>query len=319
MFRKQFAPHLVARTVAFLFLAVAASVFAGNSAAATHHIFQWRPFLAPFHSVVLHLPIGFVAIAFILEIYAVRRPSQEIRRVTRLVLFLSLLSGAVTAGLGILRAETGGYEHHAVEVHRNFGISVPLLIAIALLLQKTASRTNASPAWLFGYRAVLGGTLAVVMIAGHLGGNLTHGSRYLVENAPQFVRELVDEVPPAQDASGSDEQQRFYAEKVRPILAAKCLNCHSSEKQKGGYRLDKPELALKGGKSGKIAIKAGDPAESELVRRILLPRDHDDAMPPSGKESLTADQSMTIVNWIRDGAAIPSDQPPTPLVGTFSP
>ena len=53
-----------------------------------HEIFQWRLFLAPFHSVFLHYPIGFVTLAAILEVYHWRRPSAELRGVIALVMLL---------------------------------------------------------------------------------------------------------------------------------------------------------------------------------------------------------------------------------------
>ncbi len=295
--------------LAILVLFTAIPSFAG--AGESSHIFHWRPFLAPFHSVVLHLPIGFIAIAFILEIYSLRFPSEELRRISALVLWLCLLSGGLTAGLGILRAQTGGYEQHAVGLHRNFGMAVPLLIVAALIFQRLASKGI----WKYAYRAVLSGALCAVGIAGHLGGNLTHGANYLVENAPTFVRELIDEAPGAQKTAALEsEQQRYFIEKVQPILSAKCYSCHGSQKQKGDYRLDQPESILKGGKSGDVSVKPGDPGQSHLVRRILLPSENDDAMPPSGKEPLSADEIMTIVTWVKDGAAIPAASVPPPLV-----
>ena len=92
---------------------------------------------------------------------------------------------------------------------------------------------------------------------------------------------------------------------MQPIFATKCYNCHGPEKQKSDYRLDKPELVCKGGKSGKVAIKPFDPIESHLVRLILLPPQHDDVMPPDGKQPLTVEEIMNIVDWIRNGAVVP--------------
>ena len=144
---------------------------------------------------------------------------------------------------------------------------------------------------------------------------MTHGSKYLVENAPEFVRELVDSSPApgvaAATAAGDgatalNEKQRQFVEKVEPILASRCYSCHGAEKQKSGYRLDVPELAVKGGESGKTAIKPGDPLESHLVRLILLPPQHDDVMPPEGKKPLSLEEIMTLVDWIRNGAVFPA-------------
>lgn len=51
-------------------------------------------------------------------------------------------------------------------------------------------------------------------------------------------------------------------------------------------------------------MKAGDAAASELHKRLLLPKDNDDRMPPEG-EPLSADQITAIRNWINEGANWP--------------
>ena len=273
-----------------------------------HKLFQWRPFLAPFHAVVLHFPIGFLTVAGIMEIYRVFRPSAELRRVTVLVLGLGLLTGIVSALFGLMRAGGGGYELKALELHRLFGVAVPFATAVAFALQWFAGRNEAARGWTFAYRGLLAATLTLVTVAGHYGGNLTHGSKYLVENAPEFVRELLEAEPEMEamtDPSTLDAHQRTFVEKVKPLLEAKCIKCHGPEKQKGGYRLDQPELALKGGESGKPAIKPGDPIGSHLVQLILLPPQHDDVMPPEGKEPLALEEIMILLDWIRNGAVFP--------------
>jgi len=280
----------------------------GADLAETHRIFRWRPFLAPFHAVVLHFPIGFLTVAFILEIDRMRRPQDDTRRVIVLVVWLSLLTGIISATLGLLRAGTGDYDPHAVELHRAFGLAIPIFTIVTLVLQRSAYRHESMPGWTYAYRGLLTLTLTLIVVAGHSGGNLTHGSKYLVENAPEFVRELIEDAPVAPEVAGDgarNERERLYTDKVRPIFASKCYSCHGEEKQKSGYRLDQPALSLKGGKSGNIAIKPFDPVESYLVRLILLPPQHDDVMPPEGKEPLTLEEIMTIVDWIRNGAVFP--------------
>jgi hypothetical protein len=91
---------------------------------------------------------------------------------------------------------------------------------------------------------------------------------------------------------------------IRPILTENCFECHGPDNgaRKGGLRLDQREAALKGGKSEVPAIVPGNPAKSELVRRIST-RDLDDAMPPakSGKK-LSPSQIATLRAWIAQGA-----------------
>ena len=108
-------------------------------------------------------------------------------------------------------------------------------------------------------------------------------------------------------AAPPPEQSEFFEKKIRPVLASECLECHGAEKQKGGYRLDQPELALKGGESGNVAIKPGDPVGSHLVQLIPLPAEHDDIMPPEGKEPLKSEEIMILLEWIRNGAVFPPE------------
>jgi uncharacterized membrane protein len=287
----------------------AAGTNAAPAVRAAQKIFHWRPFLAPFHAVVLHFPIGFLTVAFILEIYQLFRPSIEVRRATALIIWCSLVTGIVSAIFGIMRAGSGDYDPNTLIQHRAFGLAIPIFTVLTLVTLKFLISHYGSLRALLFYRGALSLTLLMLVIAGHYGGNLTHGSRYLVQNAPEFVREWLDEDPEAETlAPGAlNQKQKFYLEKVQPIFSAKCYSCHGSEKQKGGYRLDKPEIALKGGKSGIAAIVPGDPLESHLVRLILLPRQNDDAMPPDGKQPLTVEEIATVLDWIRNGANFPAE------------
>jgi uncharacterized membrane protein len=289
--------------------AAAAETNALTAAAATSaaEAFDWRKFLAPFHSVVLHYPIGFITLAFILEIYSFWRNSPELRRIISLVLLLGALTAVMSAGLGLLRAGGGGYDAGMLREHRLYGMLVTGLILVSLALHWWAARPGARRVWLASYRALAVVSLAMLVVAGHLGGNLTHGSRYLVEGAPRFVKDWLDEmdlVELMEDPPAASVGKGIYAEKIRPILAAKCFSCHGPEKQKGDYRLDVAEAAFKGGESGATAIVPGDPFKSNLVRLILLPSDHDDVMPPAGKESLTGEEILAIIQWIQAGAPV---------------
>src|SRR5207253_6855656 len=76
---------------------------------------------------------------------------------------------------------------------------------------------------------------------------------------------------------------------------------HSNNKQKGKLRFDEKEAIIKGGKSGKTII-AGKPEESELIKRLLLPMDHEDHMPPKSKAQLTREQISVLQWWVNTGA-----------------
>jgi mono/diheme cytochrome c family protein len=108
---------------------------------------------------------------------------------------------------------------------------------------------------------------------------------------------------------GQDDEARMLAE-VRGVLAHHCYKCHASDKQKGKLRLDTKEGIFNGGESGAIVVP-GKPEQSEILRRVLLPADHDDAMPKKG-DRLEADQTDLLRKWIAAGAPWPDDQ-----AGTF--
>ncbi len=97
----------------------------------------------------------------------------------------------------------------------------------------------------------------------------------------------------------------FFEEKIRPVLAERCYNCHSARatKIKGGLTLDTKESAFKGGKSG-LAIKPGDPESSPLIKAIKR-ADADSAMPPDDKEKLSAASIADFEKWIKLGAPYP--------------
>lgn len=94
-----------------------------------------------------------------------------------------------------------------------------------------------------------------------------------------------------------------FVKEVAPILQTRCIDCHGAEKQKAKLRLDTKADFLKGGKNGP-SVKAGDAAASEFHKRIVLPKDNDERMPPEG-EPLSAAQIEIIKNWINEGANWP--------------
>jgi len=112
-----------------------------------------------------------------------------------------------------------------------------------------------------------------------------------------------------------------FNREIRPILSDNCFACHGPDVQKikGGLRLDLRDAALAPAKSGKPAIVAGKPRESELVRRLET-QDADDLMPPpESHKTLTAAQRATLIQWITDGAEYqghwayqPPVRPPAP-------
>lgn len=275
--------------------------------------FDWRAFLAPFHTVTLHLPIGFVTIAVILEVYAFLRPSEALRRALTLILWVSGTSAVVVTLLGLFRAAGGGYEEEMLRHHEQYGIAVAFAtLAIALVHVIAYRRGEVRSRFLVAvYRLMLLGDMVLLTIAGHGGGNLTHGSKYLVEGAPAWAKQWLEERAAAggggaggggKAADAPAGSGQVFAERIRPVLEKKCFSCHGPEKQKGDYRMDTVEGLFQAGESELDPIVANKPLESYLVELITLPKDDDAVMPPDGKEALTGDEILAILQWIWDGA-----------------
>lgn len=97
-----------------------------------------------------------------------------------------------------------------------------------------------------------------------------------------------------------------YNQHVKPILSDKCFACHGPDKakQKAGLRLDIAQNAYGPlpESPGKVAIKPGNLAKSELVLRILS-ADPTYKMPtPQSHLTLSADDKAVLLKWIKDGA-----------------
>src|SRR5262249_14962244 len=87
------------------------------------------------------------------------------------------------------------------------------------------------------------------------------------------------DVPPAKGQLDSTEDE-FFETRVRPLLAAHCLECHGAEKHKGGLRLDARAGMLKGGETGPVVLP-GKPDDSPLIHAIRYGGEVQ--MPPKGK------------------------------------
>src|SRR5579863_2637074 len=109
------------------------------------------------------------------------------------------------------------------------------------------------------------------------------------------------EPQPAPAHAQSAAESSLFVAKIRPILAARCYQCHGPEVQQNGLRLDSLAAALKGSVTGKV-ILPGDGEKSPLIRRLFgLER----PQMPYGGPPLAADQIALIRRWIDQGAPGP--------------
>ena len=109
-------------------------------------------------------------------------------------------------------------------------------------------------------------------------------------------------------ATPPTSQTEFFEQRIRPMLANECYECHGAKKQKGGLRLDFRDGLLKGGESGP-AIIAGNAQKSLLIQAIR--HEHEDSKMPKDRPKFSDSVIADFVTWINQGAADPRGQPPT--------
>jgi len=256
---------------------------------------QFIYFLGRFHVLVLHLPVGVLMLAIGLEILA-RRPrffAVEVRSPLEAALPLIWGVGALTAvatvAAGYMHASEPGFTGPAVNHHRWAGTALAFTAVLIWAWRGDAPRSFAK-LWPVGMAAVL----VLLFLTGHLGGVLTHGPNYLTQFAPGAQSAVR---PKPTDVAQAD----IYLDVIGPLFADKCVSCHNEQKRRGGLSLVDYASVRKGGESGPV-IEPGNPAGSELFRRVTLPPTHEEYMPENHKNPPTPAELDVLRWWIEIGA-----------------
>ena len=107
--------------------------------------------------------------------------------------------------------------------------------------------------------------------------------------------------PPQSRAAGGRVD---FTRQIRPLLSDRCFRCHGPDasRRKAELRLDVREGALKRLPAGWAIVKPGDPAKSELIRRITT-SDVEDVMPPGDSHLSLSDAEIALLTrWVAEGA-----------------
>jgi uncharacterized membrane protein len=194
-----------------------------------------------------------------------------------------------------------GYE--LLTTHQWSGISLAAISIVATLLHWQRER-KASAILDKIYIIMLSLMMITLAITGHFGGSLTHGSDYLTQYMPNGLRKVAGLAP----KKGKEikkitnlNEAIIYNDIIHPILDTRCISCHNENKRKGELMMHTPEALRKGGENGPIFI-AGNADASEMMRRIHLPENDEDHMPPDGKNQLSEEQVELLAWWINEEA-----------------
>ncbi len=107
----------------------------------------------------------------------------------------------------------------------------------------------------------------------------------------------------SQHLARQPDAERFFSERVLPVLRDQCFECHShaSDEASGGLMLDSLVGITTGGSRGSALEPEHLP--SSLLLRSILYQDESLQMPPSGK--LPDSEIAALRTWIEQGANVP--------------
>lgn len=271
-----------------------------------------------FHPLLLHLPIGLIAALAALEFLGALRRTPPPLTVIATLATLTQLAAAAAIASGLLLEQEGGYPEALADRHRNFALGFFAVCVVIGRLAKYEQRRGQ-------LRAAIAVALALIAVAGHLGGSITHGDDFLFapleRRAPQngeqttpaptgpvaepHAAELEASADVAQvaapDAQPPAPTLSTFDEHIAPFFAQNCTACHGESKRKGRLTMHTREGLERGGASGP-AFVAGNAGASLLVERMRLPLDDEEHMPPADKPQPSAAQIAMIEAWIAAGA-----------------
>ena len=259
---------------------------------------EFSTFLGRFHPLFVHLPIGFLVLAILLEWYENYRKTETKSRLIPIAWLLGAMSAAAAAFSGWWLGETGLYKEDILFSHRWLGIALVVVAFVGWWIKKKPD--SHSKLIQNGINILL---LGMLFIEGHKGGNLTHGEAYLTEYAPESIQTIlgVKQQKDSLPSLGTPDSVLVYRDLIHPILEEKCIACHNNEVKRGDLNMSHGDSLQLGGEGGP-AIAPGNLAESELFKRITLPPKSVKFMPPTN-DALTYDEIKTLEWWINQGAS----------------
>ena len=230
------------------------------------------------HPMILHFPIVLVLLLPILELSKNEIGDKAFSSIKSTLTLLLVLSTVITAFVGLILANEGDHGGDHLSLHKWSGLA---FVILAYLIHKFQHQNF--------YRPLVTLAACLVLVVGHFGASLTHGSDFLTGPLKTDTQEEIN------------LEASIYELAIQPIIDNKCKSCHNDNKHKGGLNMASYEKLLLGGKNG-FVISTENSEESEFLKRVHLPLNDDDHMPPNEKSQLTENEIKLFTSWVKAGA-----------------
>ncbi len=180
-------------------------------------------FFGRMHPLVVHLPIGFLVLAALLDWASYWPTYRNVQAAVPLALLAGAVSAVVACVLGWLLSTTGDYAPILLDNHKYSGIALAgVTLVLYALTTPIGTRYRVLPRKIFSIAFV--GVLGLMSYVGHQGSSLTHGSDYL---------SLATLTKTERPKPASIEQVFVFEDVVQPLLEKRCVQCHGAGKLKG--------------------------------------------------------------------------------------
>jgi hypothetical protein len=254
----------------------------------------WLEVIGRMHPMFLHFPIALLILSFL----TLWLPIQKENEWLHFLWLCAALSAVITSIMGLLLSLQEGSDSDVLNLHKWGGIAIALFGAFFY--------------WFHSFlrnKKIIGQTYTVlattcIIVAAHWGADITHGQNFIL--APVAQEKKIVPV----------DQAIVFKDVIKPILDAKCMNCHGEASKKGGLLLEDVAGVLRGGKTGPL-FEPGKPSVSLIIQRIHLPLQDKKHMPPAQKEQLTEDEASLLWAWIKSGAVIDKKVTSLPVEDSF--
>ena len=270
-----------------------------------------------FHPLFVHLPIGFIIIGLMLDFFF--RNKKEHTPVLRFVFLWAFITSNFSIITGYLQYDREGYAWESVQWHLIMGILTMIFCLLFYLKLKYVAFRILPKNLLFA------GLSISLLVTGHLGGNITHGSDHLIEPLPPEIKGFLGLEYQNDLIELDPENYRnavFYTEVIQPILNQKCVSCHNDKKTKGGLKMNSYNAIMKGGKNG-LVVMINNSIDSKIHKRMNLPIEDRYHMPPKSRTQPSMEEIELIKIWIDNSAsknALVGDLPiPKKMLASFFP